>query len=94
MSDKERKLIEDFVLETFHYEHDLSTQILARLMLLCELLIEKGILEADDVMKQLGDVNLAMMLKEINYGDDTWNEDKIRENFAQRHPEYDPKREI
>ena len=41
MNNKEREAIEKYVLEVFHYEHQCSTEILARMMLLCELLIEK-----------------------------------------------------
>ena len=77
MSDKERKAIEKYVLEVFHYEHQCSTEILARMMLLCELLIEKGVLTDEEVMEKLSIVNIAEIMNELNYGDDTWKEEEI-----------------
>ena len=77
MSDKERRAIEKYVLEVFHYEHQCSTEILARMMLLCELLIEKGILTDEDIMEKLSMVNVAEIMNELNYGDDTWKEEEI-----------------
>ena len=77
MSNKERKAIEKYVLEVFHYEHQCSTEILARIMLLCELLIEKGILTDEEVMEKLSIVNIAEIMNELNYGDDTWKEEEI-----------------
>lgn len=77
MSDKERKVIEKYILEVFHYEHQCSTEILARMMLLCELLIEKGILTDEEVMEKLSIVNIAEIMNELNYGDDTWKEEEI-----------------
>ena len=77
MSDKERRVIEKYVLEVFHYEHQCSTEILARMMLLCELLIEKGILTDEEVMEKLSIVNIAEIMNELNYGDDTWKEEEI-----------------
>ena len=77
MSDKERRAIEKYVLEVFHYEHQCSTEILARMMLLCELLIEKGVLTDEEVMEKLSMVNIAEIMNELNYGDDTWKEDQI-----------------
>lgn len=77
MSDKERRVIEKYVLEVFHYEHQCSTEILARIMLLCELLIEKGILTDEDIMEKLNMVNIAEIMNELNYGDDTWKEEEI-----------------
>ena len=78
MSDKERRVIEKYVLEVFHYEHQCSTEILARMMLLCELLIEKGILTDEEVMEKLSIVNIAEIMNELNYGDDTWKEEEIQ----------------
>ena len=78
MSNKERKAIEKYVLEVFHYEHQCSTEILARMMLLCELLIEKGVLTDEEVMKKLSIVNIAEIMNELNYGDDTWKEEEIQ----------------
>ena len=77
MSDKERRVIEKYVLEVFHYEHQCSTEILARMMLLCELLIEKGILTDEEVMEKLSIVNIAEIMNELNYGDNTWKEEEI-----------------
>lgn len=78
MSDKEKKAIEKYVLEVFHYEHQCSTEILARMMLLCELLIEKGVLTDEEVMEKLSIVNIAEIMNELNYGDDTWKEEEIQ----------------
>ena len=77
MSNKERRVIEKYVLEVFHYEHQCSTEILARMMLLCELLIEKGVLTDEEVMEKLSMVNIAEIMNELNYGDDTWKEEEI-----------------
>ena len=71
MNNKERKAIEKYVLEVFHYEHQCSTEILARMMLLCELLIEKGVRTDEEVMEKLSMVNIAEIMNELNYGDDT-----------------------
>ena len=78
MSNNERRAIEKYVLEVFHYEHQCSTEILARMMLLCELLIEKGVLADEEVMKKLSIVNIAEIMNELNYGDDTWKEEEIQ----------------
>lgn len=78
MSNKERKAIEKYVLEVFHYEHQCSTEILARIMLLCELLIEKGVLTDEEVIEKLSIVNIAEIMNELNYGDDTWKEEEIQ----------------
>ena len=78
MNNKERKAIEKYVLEVFHYEHQCSTEILARMMLLCELLIEKGVLTDEEVMEKLSMVNIAEIMNELNYGDDTWKEEEIQ----------------
>ena len=77
MNNKERRAIEKYVLEVFHYEHQCSTEILARIMLLCELLIEKGVLTDEEVMEKLSIVNIAEIMNELNYGDDTWKEEEI-----------------
>lgn len=78
MSNNERRAIEKYVLEVFHYEHQCSTEILARIMLLCELLIEKGVLTDEEVMKKLSIVNIAEIMNELHYGDDTWKEEEIQ----------------
>ena len=78
MNNKEKKAIEKYVLEVFHYEHQCSTEILARIMLLCELLIEKGVLTDEEVMEKLSIVNIAEIMNELNYGDDTWKEEEIQ----------------
>ena len=77
MNNKEKRAIEKHVLEVFHYEHQCSTEILARMMLLCELLIEKGVLTDEEVMEKLSIVNIAEIMNELNYGDDTWKEEEI-----------------
>lgn len=77
MNNKEREAIKKYVLEVFHYEHQCSTEILARMMLLCELLIEKGVLTDEEVMEKLSMVNIAEIMNELNYGDDTWKEEEI-----------------
>ena len=77
INNKEREAIEKYVLEVFHYEHQCSTEILARMMLLCELLIEKGVLTDEEVMEKLSIVNIAEIMNELNYGDDTWKEEEI-----------------
>ena len=77
MNNKERRAIEKYVLEVFHYEHQCSTEILARMMLLCELLIEKDVLTDEEVMEKLSIVNIAEIMNELNYGDDTWKEEEI-----------------
>ena len=77
MNNKEKRAIEKYVLEVFHYEHQCSTEILARIMLLCELLIEKGVLTDEEVMEKLSMVNIAEIMNELNYGDDTWKEEEI-----------------
>ena len=77
MNNKERRAIEKYILEVFHYEHQCSTEILARMMLLCELLIEKGVLTDEEVMEKLSIVNIAEIMDELNYGDDTWKEEEI-----------------
>lgn len=78
MSNNERRAIEKYVLEVFHYEHQCSTEILARIMLLCELLIEKGVLTDEEVMEKLSIVNIAEIMNKLNYGDDTWKEEEIQ----------------
>lgn len=78
MSNAERRVIEKYVLEVFHYEHQCSTEVLARMMLLCELLIEKGVLTDEEVMEKLSIVNIAEIMNELNYGDDTWKEEEIQ----------------
>ena len=78
MSNNERRAIEKYVLEVFHYEHQCSTEILARIMLLCELLIEKGVLTDEEVMEKLSIVNIAEIMNGLNYGDDTWKEEEIQ----------------
>lgn len=77
MSEEERKSIANYVKEVFLYEHEASTLILARLLLLCELLIEKGIINDYDVYKKLSNKNVLEMMKELEYGDDDWDETGI-----------------
>ena len=78
MSNNERRAIEKYVLEVFHYEHQCSTEILARIMLLCEKKKKKGVLTDEEVMKKLSIVNIAEIMNELNYGDDTWKEEEIQ----------------
>ena len=77
MNNKEREAIEKYVLKVFHYEHQCSTEILARMMLLCEKKKKKGVLTDEEVMEKLSMVNIAEIMNELNYGDDTWKEEKI-----------------
>lgn len=78
MTETERRYFQEYVKEVFHYEHQCSTEILARVMLLCELLIEKGVLTDKEVIDKLSILNIAEIMNELNYGDDTWSleEDK------------------
>ena len=64
MTNQERKALQEYINEVFQYEHDMSTTILARLLLLCELLVDKGILKAEDIENKLSDINVAIMLKD------------------------------
>lgn len=73
MTNEERKLIQEYIEEVFHYEHQCSTEILARVMLLCGLLVDKGLLTYKEVMEALSEKNIAKIMVELNYGDDTWN---------------------
>lgn len=82
MTYQERKGIANYIKEVFHYEHQCSTEILARLLLLCELLVEKGVITDDEVQNKLSIVNVARMMQALNYGDDTWDEEVI-DNAAQ-----------
>lgn len=77
MTNQERKDIETYVKEVFHYEHQCSTEILARLLLLCELLVEKGVITDGEVQNKLSIINVAQMMQALNYGDDTWDEEEI-----------------
>lgn len=72
MTEAERRYFQEYVKEVFHYEHQCSTEILARVLLLCELLIEKGLLTDADVIRKLSSLNIATIMNELNYGDDTW----------------------
>nr|DAG31323.1 MAG TPA: Nitrile hydratase alpha subunit [Caudoviricetes sp.] len=72
MTEAERRYFQEYVKEVFHYEHQCSTEILARVLLLCELLIEKGLLTDADVIRKLSPLNIATIMNELNYGDDTW----------------------
>lgn len=85
MTEAERRYFQEYVKEVFHYEHQCSTEILARLLLLCELLVEKGVITDDEVQNKLSVVNVARMMQALNYGDDTWDEEEINNaNKAQR----------
>ena len=74
MTEAERRYFQEYVTDVFHYEHQCSTEILARLLLLCELLVEKGVITDDEVQNKLSVVNVARMMQALNYGDDTWDE--------------------
>lgn len=65
MTEKERKAINDYILEVFNYEHDLSTVIYTRLMLLAELLIKKGLITEEEMMDALSEKNVAEMMNEV-----------------------------
>ena len=77
MTEAGRRYFHEYVKEVFHYEHQCSTEILARLLLLCELLVEKGVITDDEVQNKLSVVNVARMMQALNYGDDTWDEEEI-----------------
>ena len=73
MTEAERRYFQEYVKEVFHYEHQCSTEILARVLLLCELLVEKGVITDEEVAEKLAIPNVAEIMAELNYGDDTWN---------------------
>ena len=72
MTEAERRYFQEYVKEAFHSEHQCSTEILARVLLLCELLIEKGLITDAEVAEKLAVPNVAEIMTELNYGDDTW----------------------
>ena len=72
MTEAERHYFQEYVKEVFHHEHQCSTEILARVLLLCELLIEKGLITDEEVAEKLATPNVAAIMAELNYGDDTW----------------------
>ena len=78
MTEAERRYFQKYVEEVFHYEHQCSTEILARVLLLCELLIEKGLITDVEVAEKLAAPNVAEIMNELNYGDDTWKEEEIQ----------------
>ena len=78
MTEAERSYFQEYVKEVFHYEHQCSTEILARVLLLCELLIEKGLITDVEVAEKLAAPNVAEIMTELNYGDDTWKEEEIQ----------------
>lgn len=78
MTEAERHYFQEYVKEVFHYEHQCSTEILARVLLLCELLIEKGLITDVEVAEKLAAPNVAEIMTELNYGDDTWKEEEIQ----------------
>ena len=78
MTEVERRYFQEYVKEVFHYEHQCSTEILARVLLLCELLIEKGLITDVEVAEKLAAPNVAEIMTELNYGDDTWKEEEIQ----------------
>ena len=72
MTEAERRYFQKYVKEVFNYEHRCSTEILARVLLLCELLIEKGLITDAEVAEKLSTPNVEEIISESNYGDDTW----------------------
>ena len=78
MTEAERRYFQEYVKEVCHYEHQCSTEILARVLLLCELLIEKGLITDVEVSEKLAAPNVAEIMTELNYGDDTWKEEEIQ----------------
>ena len=72
MTETERLYFQKYVIEVFRYEHQCSTEILARVLLLCELLIEKGLITDAEVAEKLSTPNVEEVIAESNYGDDTW----------------------
>ena len=59
MTNEERESIRKYVLEVFHYEHQLSATILAKLLNVVELLIDKGYINEYEAMACLSDVAIA-----------------------------------
>ena len=78
MTEAERLYFQKYIMEVFYYEHRCSTEILARVLLLCELLIEKGLITDAEVAEKLAAPNVAEIMTELNYGDDTWKEEEIQ----------------
>ena len=72
MTEAERRYFQKYVEEVFHYEHRCSTEILARVLLLCELLTEKGLITDAEVAEKLATPNVEEIMAELNYGDNTW----------------------
>ena len=72
MTETERLYFQKYVIEVFRYEHQCSTEILARVLLLCELLIEKGLITDAEVAEKLATPNVEEIMAELNYGDNTW----------------------
>ena len=72
MTETERLYFQKYVIEVFRYEHQCSTEILARVLLLCELLIEKGLITDAEVAEKLATPNVEEIIAESNYDDDTW----------------------
>ena len=77
MTNEERESIRKYVLEVFHYEHQLSTTILAKLLNVVELLIDKGYINEYEAMACLSDVAIAKQMEDLNYGDNDWDESQI-----------------
>ena len=63
MSEIEKKLFDEMMLGIQDAMH-MNVETLTRLMLLCELLIEKGIFTEDEVMNKLSNENVELMLAE------------------------------
>ena len=72
MTEAERLYFQKYIMEVFYYEHRCSTEILARVLLLCELLIEKGLITDSEVAEKLATPNVEEIMAELNYGDNTW----------------------
>ena len=68
MTEAERRYFQEYVKEAFHYEHQCSTGILARVLLLCELLIEKGLITDAEVAEKLAVPNVAEIMTDVQYG--------------------------
>lgn len=56
--------MENKLWEIFKVEHEYSAEVLARVLLLCELLVEKGYITEDEVATYLSDEEVANFIKE------------------------------
>ena len=72
MTEAERRYFQEYVKEVFPHEHQFSTVILSRVFFFCFFFIEKGLITDAEVAEKLAAPNVAEIMAELNYGDDTW----------------------